>query len=296
MRPRSCLHAALALIAVALATQANATSIKIVETPDWYGGLGLEIAVPDMPDARFVLWPQEAWSVASPSVDNWEFIRLEHLDGLDVSEDGSVHYKTQGLIHPGVHFEVSVIPRDNHVDLEVTVQNTSKESVYATSGPCLQMPEQHFGGEPANRAGRVFVVNSDNVLTWTSDTRRVAGSKPQAPWSQLYLTVDNPRKTVKHGFGLSPDRVASGVVGAVSEDRRLAVAFVTDRPSGVAYAFLNCIHAALGVTLPPGANISSHSRIYFETGGTQRLLQRIAKDYPEVLPDDAQLKYSAMSE
>ena len=264
-------------------------SVERTSSPDWYGGLALRITSELMSGTEFVLWPQEAWSVKSSSVDDWEFVRMKHVDDFTQSEDGTVRYTTKNLMFPEVNFTVEIAPRRNAIDIALTVENTSSDSLYVGSGPCLQLPENRFGGAPESRANRVFVIDESWRLTWTSETKRSPGSRSNAPWSQLYLALQNPTSPVKHGFGLSPERVATGLVGAVSEDGEIAAAFVTDSPASVAYAFMNCIHANVGMLMPPGATVKNRSRVYFDADGVNSLLQRIRSDFPSVLPDSVRL-------
>jgi hypothetical protein len=258
--------------------------IERARTPDWYDGLGFDLKVPAIRGMTFHFWPQEAWGVpgeAGAHGDDWEFVRLRHLRDIKEHADGSWSYRTEGLYLPDVEFAVRIAPTRDSVEVEYRVTNRGERRRYVTTAPCLQLPEDSFGGAAtARRRERVWVVTKRGGLTRVSGTRHQPGGKP---WSQIYFAGDIPGRPVRHGFGLSPDTATAGFAAAESLDGRIVVAVATEDFVATAYALLNCLHANPGRWCEPGESWTSRWRAYFLAGASpDRLVERAERDLPRL--------------
>ncbi|MEK7476146.1 MAG: hypothetical protein AAB152_11025 [Candidatus Coatesbacteria bacterium] len=260
--------------------------LRRVRTPDWYDGLGLELEVPAVPGTAFHLWPQEAWGVAGEAGangDDWEFVRLSHLRDLTEHPDGSVSYRTCGLYLSDVEFAVRIVPGPDVLEIEYALANRGSRRRYVTIAPCLQLPEDVFGGEAtARRRERVWVVTRESGLTRISGTRH-ADEPGGKPWSQIYYSDGVPSRPARHGFGLSPDTAAAGFAAAESVDGRAVAAVAAEDVVATGYALMNCLHVNPGRWCGPGESRTLRWRAYFLAGaGLDGIVDRAERELPRL--------------
>jgi len=247
----------------------------------------LSCAFPDAPDFTCDTWCYES---------DVDFVDAKELSG------GRVQMRHRWRAHSNVIVVTTVTPERGAVEFAARLENEGGASKatpteYPGLNACWQLkraPAFASAPDPYPKfVARCFIF-TDKGFTFLdkTDRKKIPVRPPDdpynnPPWVQMYLPVWSP--LMKAGpdawADYSSDRYLYPVIGAVSRDGKYLAAIANESNSGMAQAWHDCMHNNPD-WLPARSGTSRRTwrlKIYLMENNPQKLLDRMAKDFPQAM-------------
>lgn len=237
-------------------------------------------------------------SIPSLTCDLWCYEDKFGVGEGDSQDDGSMILKHRHAEKPEVELRTHLIPSSETVVSLATITGPDERAVRSIRAlnACWQFrPSNSFGNRGhfvRDFVNRCFLYTSKG-FQWLTDTQRYPDTrrgpddeKNSPPWVQRYcpLWEEHPGQP-QAGWGVSSDRPAYSLVGAVSRDGKHLAAWGTRQCIGIGQGWHDCLHLLADLQLDYDTQrnqIVSRNVFYFTENDPVALLERYKSDFNPV--------------
>jgi len=231
-----------------------------------------------LPGGRLEVWYLEAFLKPGAHDRDWNETRLSHrTELLHATPDGQeLRFRTR--VDPSVLVLHEVRVEPDGLDLRFLLSNegTNAVPVQWFQPACIRVAEFTGCGQ-SNYTRKSFVFTTKGRRTLdrirrTETARYPGGQVYLPPWT---AEADaNPRP-------ISPERLASGLIGCVSRDGKWILATASDQTHELFEGVYVCLHSdPLIGGLNPGESKRLRQRLYLVPNNPDELVRRYRRDFP----------------
>lgn len=231
-----------------------------------------------LPRGRLEVWYLEAFLRPGAHERDWNETRMAHrTELLHATPDGQ-ELRFQTRVEPSVVVLHEVRVEPDGLDLRFLLSNEGSDPVPMQwfQPACIRVAE-FTGCSQSNYTRKSFVFTAKgrmylDRIRRTENARYLGGQVYLPPWTAV--ADANPRP-------ISPDRLASGLIGCVSGDGKWILATASDQTHELFEGVYVCLHSdPLIDGLKPGESKRIRQRLYLVPNNPEDLVRRYRKDFP----------------
>lgn len=187
-------------------------------------------------------------------------------------------------------YTVTIKPIEDGADLSLSFSNMGESDIAGLFiGPCLATVGVPGLSDPECR--RTFIWTIDGIKC-LSETRRclMPDSIGKRQVYMMYSTTFPEGAFEPRGWGVSPDRIRIPLAAKTAEDNSRCIGTIWDNAYATQFNWHSshyCMHSHPYFGLvKPGETQSARGKIYITEGGTEKLVEKVKRDFPSFLYQD----------